>query len=675
MAHWRSVLGLLALCLLLGGPVPSGAARGAALPPGAGSLSLAGHIEYLADPGGELTFAEVRSGAHAQRFRPWEGPGAFNAGYSEAVYWLRFPLAARDGPRRLLLEAGYFSLEALTLFTPDGARIAGGLGAERDDRLWPHRHPVFVVEPGPRPAFYYLRLHSRGSLTLPLTLWTPEAFAAKTQRDYFLQTLYFGGLLGLVLFNFLLFLSLRDGRYLLYVLYGSFLGVGLLALQGLGGQFLWPSTVAWSTLTSNVAFSLATLFGLLFARRFLDTRRFTPRLHLVLGLLAALFAANALLPALGETARLSSLVLSLLAPAAAVLTLAVAVLTFRRGSRGARFFLLAWGVLLATAVAAGLRNLGWVPTTAVTANILPVGSAVEMVLLALALADRINQERAARSAAQTEALAAKRELVDTLAASERRLEQQVAQRTRALRQALEQEQAVLKQYVRFGSFLSHELRNPLAIIQNQAALARKEAERGHTDPTRRLASVASAASRLQVLVDEWLASDRLRQPGIDPDPKALALAPWLAEWVPLAAAGHPEHTVTLAAGDDDATVQADEALLRIVLFNLVDNACKYSPVGAAVTVRLAHGEAAGFAVADAGPGMDTAEQGRIFEAYSRSAGDEGETGLGLGLPLVKRIVTLHGGTLTVASRPGAGSRFTVWLPRADDGANIAEAST
>lgn len=661
LAAWR-VLNLtrrvgLILALVVGfaGPAPATASTA--------MVDLADRLAFLADPEGTLALSEVR--ARADAFQPWSGPGAFNQGYTDTTYWLRFPASALPATASpVLLEVGYFSLERVALFGPDGRRWTAGLRAQRSGPFWPHRYPVFRIDSPASEGHYYLRVRSRGSLTVPLKVWSPESLASRTQERYVIQSLYFGGLAALVLFNFLLFLAVRDSRYLLYVLYAGLLGVGMLSLQGLGDQFLWPRTALWSTLTSTVAFSLAGVFALAFTQRFLATRHYAPRLHWVLAGCAGLLAVNAGLPGLGEV-QLAGQLLSMAVPPITVVILVTAIVAYGRGSRGARFFLLAWAVLLVGSGIAGLRNLGWLPTNAVTSASLAVGSALEMILLSLALADRINQERAARVEAQRAAARTQERLAEAEASQARRLEQRVADRTRALRSALDQQQATLRQYVRFGAFLAHELRNPLGIIQSQTVLAQKEAARAGAAASRRLDAIAGAAARLQVLFDEWLASDRLQQTGIVPDIQPVALGPWLTEWLPIAGASHRHHVIQLGDTGHAVTVAADDSLLRIVLFNLIDNACKYAPPEAPVHVQLvADTGLGGFAVIDAGPGMDRAKQARIFDNYVRST-DNGQTGgLGLGLALVKQIVERLDGQITVVSELGAGSRFTVWLPLA-----------
>jgi signal transduction histidine kinase len=109
--------------------------------------------------------------------------------------------------------------------------------------------------------------------------------------------------------------------------------------------------------------------------------------------------------------------------------------------------------------------------------------------------------------------------------------------------------------------------------------------------------------------------------------------------------------------DADAVGQA--------LGNLVDNAMKYSGERKVVRLdaRLADGHLA-LSVADEGIGIPREEQSRIFEKFYRAGRSEtqGRRGSGVGLALVRHVAEAHGGRVTVESRPGAGSRFTLWLP-------------
>jgi signal transduction histidine kinase len=113
------------------------------------------------------------------------------------------------------------------------------------------------------------------------------------------------------------------------------------------------------------------------------------------------------------------------------------------------------------------------------------------------------------------------------------------------------------------------------------------------------------------------------------------------------------------------TVDVDEARVRQVLANLIDNAVKYTPGGGRVWIEArADGPSVVVEVGDTGIGIGEAELPRVWERLYRGDASRSARGLGLGLSLVKAIVEAHGGCVAVRSRPGQGSVFTVTLPAA-----------
>jgi signal transduction histidine kinase len=118
--------------------------------------------------------------------------------------------------------------------------------------------------------------------------------------------------------------------------------------------------------------------------------------------------------------------------------------------------------------------------------------------------------------------------------------------------------------------------------------------------------------------------------------------------------------------DTGAEMEGDAELLDFAISNLVTNAVKYSPAGTSVTLSLERQDDQAFVhVADQGPGMTAEESRRIFDRFYRteSAETSANPGFGLGLAIAREIASHHGGELRVESKPGAGSRFTLCLPR------------
>ncbi|MBC7604355.1 MAG: PAS domain S-box protein [Ramlibacter sp.] len=242
---------------------------------------------------------------------------------------------------------------------------------------------------------------------------------AHDQGAYAALALYFGLLIGLLLYNFLLFLSVRDIAYLVYVAFVATMGVGQAALTGLGGQFLWPDSTWWNGVSPPAGLSLTAVFGLQFARTFLSSRQRMPRIDIFILLqLAGWFAA--FVAALTMPYTVSSYMVTVLAVLSVATMVAVGGISVKRGYPGARYFSGAWALLLIGVVTLALHNTGVLPSNAFTANALLIGSALEMVLLSFALADRINVARRFKEQAQAR-IAAEHAMVEALSQSQARL--------------------------------------------------------------------------------------------------------------------------------------------------------------------------------------------------------------------------------------------------------------
>ncbi len=444
MTRTKRIVPLLFLFLLLlcG---HAGAWQGAVAPLAvghAGEYSLAKHLAYLEDPQHRYTIATLPGPADA-RFKPAApSHGDVNFGYSASAYWLALPLAvAADAPAQWLLEIASPSLDRVEVYQP---RAGGGYTLYRAGDLEPfgarpyvHRNLVFPLQlmPGTTETVY-IRIASAGTLTIPASLWQPEALRRHDQQSYATLSVYYGMLLALLLYNLLLFFATRDGVFLAYVAFVASMAVGQCSLNGFGNQFLWPDAPAWGNVALPSGMSATGFFGALFTRLFLETRHRTPWLDRTIVAMAALFAASALSP-LFASYRFAAVFTSLNGLAFSAVATGGALYCLMKRHPGARYFLLAWSLLLVAVGVTAARNMDWLPTTTLTTYSMQIGSAVEMLLLSFALADRINVMRREKDRANQEALEAKQAMVDALRRTEQDLELRVVERTHALERANE----------------------------------------------------------------------------------------------------------------------------------------------------------------------------------------------------------------------------------------------
>ncbi len=219
----------------------------------------------------------------------------------------------------------------------------------------------------------------------------------------------------------------------------------------------------------------------------------------------------------------------------------------------------------------------------------------------------------------------------------------------------------------FLSDVSHELRTPLAVIQNHAALLKKE---GLDDERRReyADAIQQAAGRLSGLTTNMLRLNRLEKQVIRPQPVAFDLCRQLCDCALLFEESWEQKQIVFSAElEDRAVIRADAGLLELVWNNLLSNAFKFTPPGGSVTLRqTTTADAVVVTVADTGCGIAAEALPHIFDKFYQADTAHTTEGNGLGLALVRRVLELSNGTITVVSRPDDGTIFTVRLPRGQE---------
>ncbi len=268
-------------------------------------------------------------------------------------------------------------------------------------------------------------------------------------------------------------------------------------------------------------------------------------------------------------------------------------------------------------------------------------------------------------------------LYEQLQAANARLEERVAQRTQDLTSAnrrLAAQWARLRQANTFKSEIlgtvAHDLKNPLGVILGRTEILKEMAAgAGALDDNMQtqIAYIRNAANRLTEMVDDLVSDAMADALDITIRREAVDLAGLVQE---VADANRPlasrkQQTITVSAPPDHMAM-CDADRIREAIDNLVSNAIKYSPLGGAIDLLVGRG-ADGIVVQirDQGAGLSPEDISRLFGRFQRLSAKPtaGETSTGLGLSIVKRIVDLHGGQITVESAgPGQGATFKMTLP-------------
>jgi len=596
----------------------------------AGNNPLSEHAFVLEDAGGALTLDDVR-GAAAPRFRPL-ARGGENVGYSSSAFWLRFRVHNATASSSFILELS--ATPALAeLYDDAGARQRSGTELPFGERDVASANIAFriTLSPGEQRTFW-LRQRSNDTVLLEPELRSEGAFWDARSGQRLLYGVFYGVLLGLAVYNLFLFFATRDRSYLLYVAFQVTNGLAQATIDKYAFQYLWPDHPVWAARSEQVLAGLAMASALAFARGFLDVRRWSPRLAagmralsvagLVLAAIGALIDHTVLNRAIGAHFLISVVVVAVAATAAAL----------RTGSSNARVFLAAWAILLVGTVMAVMSALGIIVSLDGLV-VMKLGSAVEAVLLSLALASRINALTRDRERAQREVLAGN------------------AARIEALR--------------RLVSGVAHEVGNPLNFARGgsdelAAQLdAIERAQPGSGASARRAHNlVASGLARMKLILDNLR---RYLSDG-DAEPVATDLAREIDQALELSSERLGAAGVRVERQIDPLPpVLARPGQLHQVMLNLIANAIEAMPGGGALQVVARAGDhAVEVSVTDTGPGVDPADRDKVFEPFFTTRGDAG--GTGLGLAVAREIVMKDGGTIRVEPGDAGGARFVVSLP-------------
>lgn len=236
-----------------------------------------------------------------------------------------------------------------------------------------------------------------------------------------------------------------------------------------------------------------------------------------------------------------------------------------------------------------------------------------------------------------------------------------------MRKSLEKEKELRKLKSRFVSMASHEFRNPLSSIMICTdLLLHKDQDITEEEYDLYLGLVKSSAHNMQSLLEDILVLSKSESANASFAPDWLDLEKFCHKIIEELEIIHKDRKINFMGINYPLQIYGDKKLLRHILTNLLGNGIKYSPTGESVDLKLAYSEAQELItieICDHGIGIPIEIQKNLFESFYRGNNVGDIPGTGLGLSIVKKSVELHGGTITVESEIGVGTKMTVVLPR------------
>ncbi len=591
------------------------------------SRSIGRDIEFLEDPSGKLTIADVISSAYTDRFVR-SNRDAPNFGLGNTVYWLRFRVADMNPALgEWLIEQPFPLMKSFDLYIP---APNGSYRTQRyfysPDVPWaplPHRNPFFTLPTANKPATFYIRASVGSILTFPLVIKARDTFFSQNGLALLCYGLYFGVMLTMALYNLYLYLLFKDRVYLYFVAFIILFSLLQMSLHGFLRQYLFP---IWPDLDNQVLRFLIlapAITSLLFSRRFLNSKMNAPVMdRLLLGLIVIdilLLFVVPFLPVLPVLKILNTHTL-----VAAFLALAAGIVCYMRGFKPARYYLAARICFYTSLFIFAVNNMTVHSYNFISWYGMMVGSLFEVVLLSRALAERISDIMREKDLAETAMIRAEgRALIGEMAAG-----------------------------------VAHEVNNPLAgVILCFNGIISLPADDPQRDEL--IAAVKAGLTKIKETVAQLLTFSRMSATEIKP----VDLRAMLDNVLTLC-------RYQLEKGQVEVIVQVDESIPPLpldetkigqALINLLLNAQHAMPEGGVLTIRAVRsGQWCDLSITDTGVGMHPDIMPKIFEPFFSTR--PSAKGTGLGLSICKNIVEAHGGTITATSDPGKGSSFQIRLP-------------
>lgn len=615
-------------------------------------LPLGRATQVFEDPSGTATIEDVASAQGAEKFRALDA-GSLNAGYSRSVFWLKVQLTYRPvnpvASADWLLELAYPPMDHVDLYLasdtaqPSLTWQTGDMLPFSSRQIKQNNYLFELNLKADQSKTAYLRVSSHGSVQAPLNLWASHAYIEEQPSRLYILGMIYGVLAVMLVYNLFIYLSVRDTSYLYYILYISCFGLYQVSVNGAGIEFLWPDDPWWANTSTTFLIAAAILFASQFTRKFLQTPRLGAWLDVPLLLMmicSTVIMVLALTMDYGIALRLVTALVLIFSP----IILLIGVVAWLKGRRVARYFVYAWSAFLVGGVINATMLLGHLPNNFWTMYASQIGSVVEVALLSLALADRINTMRER----QTQIMAQSSQDLE-------KLNQQLAVSNR-----LKDE---------FLATLTHELRTPMNGVIGSLELMQMDAAEGEIELYRQTA--ADSAQNMMGIVNGILTLTELQAGRISAQSEAFSLRHWLFQlrstYEPLARSKLLALTVELDESLPDS-LQGDALKLRQCLDCLLDNALKFTRNGS-IRIRVS-GQCTDARqvrllvdVIDTGIGFNRLDEETLYANFFQVDGSMTREygGLGIGLAICRQLIELQGGRLSHQSEPGNGSQFRLSL--------------
>jgi signal transduction histidine kinase len=640
---------------------------------------------------------------------------------NDKTLWSRFSVTNRSKDADIFFSINYFNISRITLYHLNDRGLLDSLSETGNGQSFYSRPYDYLdynfklhLLPG-QTGTYYFKVKSSHPIELAASLRTFKEIVAAHSSQALIIAGYLGVIISILLYNLFLFFATRDRSYFVYVLYLFALAAALLTLSGWSFKYLWPNYPNLNDFAVILTTSVATIAAISFAIHFLRTSTYLPKIHKFLLVIVGINTITILL-SFTPFKTVAYQILNFSGIVFGVTLIYVSAAIYRKGYRPALYYLLAWSAFLVGLIIVVLRNINLLPTNNFTIYVLYAGSAIEAILLSIALADKITLLRRENELSQAEALRVSKENERLVKEQNVVLERKVAERTEELQEAndqvtlsyknLKDAQIQLVEAEKMASLgqltagIAHEINNPINFVKsnikplqldfNDLIEIIDEYEKLHVkdideisehlkgidllkkdigldfvkeEITSLMKGIENGAERTAEIVRGLRNFSRLDESMI----KTVDIHEGIDSTLILLRSNIPAYITIVKDYKANGNIECYPGKLNQVFMNIVSNAMqaikakphKTNDESIVIWTKDISDKQIEIGIKDTGTGMSDEIKHRIFDPFFTTK-DVGE-GTGLGLAIVFKIVQEHHGKIEVISSEGNGAEFKLIL--------------
>ena len=638
-------------------------------------LTLGKQLSYFEDASLEYLLSDVLAEEKSGRSHWQQANSLFpNYGFTESAYWVKLPLINHSAQEQWILEFGYPLMDEIEVYIPDDKGVyqqyIGGDNHPFSQRMIKDRGFAFPLTlPTQQSRDIYLRLSSRDSMIIPISLITPEAFRDTQREEGFLFGMYYGAILIILLYNIYLFAILRDKNHLHYIMVLTCYALIELSLNGVGSMYIWGEYPEFAKRIRPFSISLLSLTGFILTKSFLQI----PHIKLAkfnIDPFFIVFISTTLVGSWLFPFTLAIQIAMLAAFISAPVMYGAGIYIWRHGNRLGKYFTLGWSGLIIGGSVNVLRAFDILPVNFWTTYGSQIGSVSTLLILNTALTDRLRLLQQENEAAQSSIISKQEE-------ANRILDQKVRERTEALllkseeaEKAKLQAETAVRVKSEFLANMSHEVRTPMnGMIGMTQLLADTPL---NIEQKHYINTIQSSCEALLRIINDILDYSKIEAGKLAIEQANFDLHRLIDECALLFALHAKERGLPIKTDilpDVPQWMVGDSTRIRQIIINLLGNAYKFTERGA-VTLRVylkkdngQDGVLVQFEVQDTGIGITNEQRERLFLSFSQA--DSSVTrkygGTGLGLAICRSLVRLMDGEIGVKSVPSQGSIFWFYV--------------